>query len=400
MSNRWRVLSSLIAGGLVAVVLGACGGGGGETPASATLLSIAVTPANPSIAKGNPAPFAATGTYSDASTRSLTATATWSSSTTSVATISNAVGSKGEATTVAVGTSSITASLGGISGSTTLTVTPPTLASIVVTPANPSVSVGATQPFTATGTFTDGSTHDVSTTVTWSSATGIVASVSNVIGSSGLATALAVGSTDISATSGMVSGSTTLSVTAPTATYTYYSLTSLTPQTATLSSNGTLTMGTLTLTNFTFGGSATDPSGTLTSWASPGSSFNQPVVQAMLFCGTNGKLAYVLVLSATADPSRAASTATNLVGAIAAAPQYDGMSIYTDCTNYAYSAWNNNRPSANFYLWPNVIATYSAASVANQLTGAVIFHEAGTPSNQHNYLAITRGGASPFEVWQ
>ena len=27
-------------------------------------------------------------------------------------------------------------------------------------------------------------------------------------------------------------------------------------------------------------------------------------------------------------------------------------------------------------------------------------HEAGTPSNQHNYLAITWKGASPFEVWQ
>jgi hypothetical protein len=229
-----------------------------------------------------------------------------------------------------------------------------------------------------------------------------VATVSNAAGSAGLATGVAVGTSTISASLGGVSGSTTLSVTAPqiTATYTYYSLTSLTPQTATLDSTGTLTMGALTLTNFTFGGSATDPSGTLTSWSSPWNNFNQPVVQAMLFCGSNGKLAYVLVLSAAADPNRSASTATNLIGAISAAPQYDGMSIYTDCTLWAATAWNNDRPNADFNLWPDGFTSYSAAYVANQLTGAVIFHEAGTLSDQHNYLAITRGGASPFEVWQ
>ena len=51
-----------------------------------TLQSIAVTPVNPSIAKGLTQQFTATGTYSDSSTANLTGSVTWASATTSVAT--------------------------------------------------------------------------------------------------------------------------------------------------------------------------------------------------------------------------------------------------------------------------------------------------------------------------
>ena len=51
------------------------------------LQSIAVTPANPSVAKGLTQQFTATGTYSDSSTQNLTSQVTWASATTSVATI-------------------------------------------------------------------------------------------------------------------------------------------------------------------------------------------------------------------------------------------------------------------------------------------------------------------------
>ncbi len=85
----------------------------------------------------------------------------------------------------------------------------PTLSSISVTPANPSIVVGSTQQFTATGTYSDGSTK-VITTVTWASLNTAVASIS----STGLATALSAGTATITATSGTVVGSTTLTVTA------------------------------------------------------------------------------------------------------------------------------------------------------------------------------------------
>src|SRR6202040_3188932 len=115
------------------------------TVTGATLQSIAVTPANPSITKGATQQFTATGTFSDGTTQNLTSSVTWSSGTTSIATINTT----GLATGAGIGTSTITATSGVISGSTVLTVTAATLQSIAVTPANPSIPKGATQQFTA-----------------------------------------------------------------------------------------------------------------------------------------------------------------------------------------------------------------------------------------------------------
>lgn len=102
----------------------ACGGGGGSaTPPgngnTAALTSITVTPANPSIVNGTMQQFAATGNYSDNSTTTITTQVTWQSSSTAVATISGA----GMATAVGIGSTQISATLGAVSGNTTLTVT-------------------------------------------------------------------------------------------------------------------------------------------------------------------------------------------------------------------------------------------------------------------------------------
>jgi len=88
----------------------------------AVLSSIAVTPANSSVAIGGTQQFTATGTYSDGSNSNLTASVTWSSSKTGVATISNTSGSQGLVTGVAGGTTTISATMDSIKGSTTLTV--------------------------------------------------------------------------------------------------------------------------------------------------------------------------------------------------------------------------------------------------------------------------------------
>src|SRR5204862_4513075 len=57
---------------------------------AATLVSIAVTPANPSVAKGTTQAFTATGTFSDGSTQNLTNSVGWSTSSISVAPINSA----------------------------------------------------------------------------------------------------------------------------------------------------------------------------------------------------------------------------------------------------------------------------------------------------------------------
>jgi hypothetical protein len=103
---------------------------GGETVSLANVftvtqgipLLITVTPANPSVAQSLTQQFTATGTYSDSSTQDLTASVTWQSVTTAVATIT----SGGLATVVAAsGTTSISATLGAATGSTVLTALPP-----------------------------------------------------------------------------------------------------------------------------------------------------------------------------------------------------------------------------------------------------------------------------------
>ena len=90
-----------------------------RTPGNRVLVSIAVTPANPSIGVGGQQPFTATGTYSDNSHQNLTNSATWTSSNPSIATISTG----GLATGVAAGSTTIQAAVGAIHGSTGLTVT-------------------------------------------------------------------------------------------------------------------------------------------------------------------------------------------------------------------------------------------------------------------------------------
>jgi hypothetical protein len=92
------------------------------TIGTGTLVSLVVTPANPTVAAGGLQQFIATGTFSDASTQDITLNAHWSSSHASVATIANAPSVGGQATCIAAGTSTIGANSGGISGSTTLTV--------------------------------------------------------------------------------------------------------------------------------------------------------------------------------------------------------------------------------------------------------------------------------------
>ena len=184
------------------------------TVTAAELVSIAVSPVDPTTALGVNVNFSATGTYTDASTLDITTQVTWFSATTAAATISNAAGSEGEATPIAVDSTVISASLSGISStdsaeSSTLTVTAAELVSIAVTPTNPSTAQGVNVNFIATGTYTDASTQDITTQVSWASTDSGIATISNTAGSEGEATPVAVGSTVISVSLGGISSNVT-----------------------------------------------------------------------------------------------------------------------------------------------------------------------------------------------
>lgn len=88
------------------------------------------------------------------------------------------------------------------------------LSSIAVTPTRPSISSGGTLQFKATGTFTGGTTRDVTSSVTWSSTNTKVATISSAGSTRGLATAVSAGTTTIKAVHGTIKGTTLLTVTA------------------------------------------------------------------------------------------------------------------------------------------------------------------------------------------
>ncbi|MGH7165275.1 MAG: Ig-like domain-containing protein, partial [Nitrospiraceae bacterium] len=109
------------------------------------------------------------------------------------------------------GNATIMASLSGGTATAQVSVTPAELITLSLSPLTPAVFVGEPQAFTATGTFTDGTTQDLTTSANWTSSTESIATIT----SSGLAAALAVGTTTITAASGSLSVSTTLAALTP-----------------------------------------------------------------------------------------------------------------------------------------------------------------------------------------
>jgi len=214
ISSTGNVSAELVGTANILAILGTAYGQTTVTVVAPTLVSIAVSPSNPSARPGLTVQFTATGTYTDGSTPSITFAVTWSSSNTSVASFSPETADL--VNTLAPGTTTITATQGSVSASTTLSV--PALTSIAVTPANPTLLFLAQQQFTATGTFANAQTEDFTAAVNWSSSNSAVAAISNSSGSQGLAT---VGTTNgpatitatlTSATLGTMSGSTTVTV--------------------------------------------------------------------------------------------------------------------------------------------------------------------------------------------
>jgi trimeric autotransporter adhesin len=174
------------------------------------LVSLSVTPANASIAPGTAQQFTATGTYSDGSQQNLTGSASWASSNTAIATVSTTSPTRGLAQAVASGSVTITATSGSVSGTATLNVSSATATSIAVTPLNANLPLGLAQQYKAVGTFSDGTSQDLTGVATWKSSVTSVASITT----SGLATGKNVGSTTISASFESATGSTSLTVNA------------------------------------------------------------------------------------------------------------------------------------------------------------------------------------------
>lgn len=177
---------------------------------SAALQSISISaqtstnaPTASSAPKGFSQNLIATGTYSDGSTQVITNSVTWSSAKQSIATVSTgALG--GAVTGISTGSTSITASLAGVSSQVGFSVTAPVLVSLAVASNSSSVSIGSLDSLVATGTYSDGSTQNLTSQVQWSVDNSNLGSISN----GGMLTGLAVGNPIITASLNGVSSPT------------------------------------------------------------------------------------------------------------------------------------------------------------------------------------------------
>jgi uncharacterized protein YjdB len=204
-------LASALAAGsaTITATLGSVSGSTSLTATAATLQSVSVAPQSLSMAIGTVGQLTATGYYSDSTTQDLTSLAVWSSSVGGVASVSTT----GVVTARKAGSSIITATSGGLSGSMTVTIASRTIVSIVVTPVNPSVGAGHTLQFTATAYYADDTSQDVTSSVHWSTSSANLATInSGTGGGGGLATGKAAGSVTITAALSGASGTTTLTV--------------------------------------------------------------------------------------------------------------------------------------------------------------------------------------------
>lgn len=169
--------------------------------------SITVSPTIVTLGTGATAQLTAMGSIGHgnhpAGSQNITATATWASSSVSVATVS----ASGVVTGVSAGTTTITASIQGFGGlvtsnEATVTVTgssgpsSQSLASIAIIPGSQSVALpGQTGQFLAIGTTSSGATVNLSSQVAWSSSSAAVATINTT----GLATGVGQGTTTITA---------------------------------------------------------------------------------------------------------------------------------------------------------------------------------------------------------
>ena len=185
---------------------GTATGSGTLTVAQAAVISVEVAPSSLSLALGSTTSLTATGIFTNGTKQDLTKSVTWKSANPVIV----EVGAGGKVLAKGVGDALLTAATESTTASCQVVVTSAALVSIEVSEASSKIPLGVTSQLTARGTFTDGSSEDLTKTVSWSSSpAGVVA-----ISSSGVATGRTVGSATIKAVSGSIAGTGSLSVSA------------------------------------------------------------------------------------------------------------------------------------------------------------------------------------------
>ncbi|MDH4044221.1 MAG: Ig-like domain-containing protein, partial [Gemmatimonadota bacterium] len=171
--------------------------------AQSAVASVDVTPATATLTAGSTQQF--TATPRDAGGNPLTGrTVTWNTSDGTVATIDGT----GLLAAVAPGTATVTATVEGVNGAASVTVSAVPVASVDVTPPTATIASGTTQQYTATPRDAGGNPL-TGRTVTWGSSNTAVATVDGA----GLVQGALIGTATITATAEGVDGTATVTVT-------------------------------------------------------------------------------------------------------------------------------------------------------------------------------------------
>lgn len=147
-----------------------------------TLTSLAIGPSTVSLNPGQTFQMTATGTFNDGSTLNVTSKSIWSSSDSSVASIGQTSGVATAASNATnIGTTTITASDGSITATTTATVTVcPVVSNLTLSaPNGTSGHTGTTLTIDAKATVGSSAGADVTSIVTWNIGDSTVLTISN-----------------------------------------------------------------------------------------------------------------------------------------------------------------------------------------------------------------------------
>src|SRR5258708_14958484 len=174
-------IASLVALMIVSLGLEGCSDcGSGSSVEQPKVMSITIDPPTAKTPVGTTKVFAATEIYANGAVVSKTDNPLflpleWSTSDKTIATID----ATGKAKGLKPGSVKVIATekVSGVTASAALTVTDATIVTVVVTPATATAPMGTMQPFVATGTFTDSTTHHVTAIVSWTSSDAAIATI-------------------------------------------------------------------------------------------------------------------------------------------------------------------------------------------------------------------------------
>jgi C1A family cysteine protease len=177
--------------------------------------SLYITPNPANAPAGYDVQLRAFAVFTDGTEQEVTGDVQWVSEDSNIVTVSNVSESKGLAMARNPGTATVTANWQsfGLSVGVQFETLAGVLETIKISPENPSAPLGTVVSFTAAGTYSGGTSADITSQVLWETLDTNVALISNAAGESGKAATLETGFTEVKASVGNISDSTVLTVT-------------------------------------------------------------------------------------------------------------------------------------------------------------------------------------------